>query len=156
MITLPVLPARQLAALAWVYPESAEQVGWPELAGAAGAGWARIPAEQRGRAVVFTSNYGEAGALARYGGGFGLPAPYSGHMSFADWGPPPDSATGPVLLIHPAPYPKVESAFRDCREVARVDNGHGLANQEQHAPILLCAGTVAPWSELWPRLRHFY
>ncbi|WP_404867791.1 ArnT family glycosyltransferase [Kitasatospora griseola] len=156
VITLPVLPARQLPLVAWVYKESAEQVGWPELAAAAGAGWALVPAEQRGRAVVFAADYGEAGALARFGGDYGLPAPYSGHMSFADWGPPPDSSTGPVLLIHPAPYPQVERAFTGCREVARVDNGRGLANEEQHAPVLLCDGPVRPWSQLWPQLRHFY
>ncbi|MFD7645501.1 glycosyltransferase family 39 protein [Kitasatospora sp. NPDC059795] len=156
VITLPVLPARQLPVVAWVYKESAEQVGWPELAAAVGAGWELVPPEQRGRAVVFATDYGEAGALARYGGRYGLPAPYSGHMSYADWGPPPDSATGPVLLIHPAPHSEVERAFAACREVARVDNGHGLANEEQHAPVLLCAGAVAPWSQLWPRLRHFY
>ncbi|MFD8481146.1 ArnT family glycosyltransferase [Kitasatospora sp. NPDC059673] len=155
-ITLPVLPEHQLPAVAWVYKESAEQVGWPELAEAVGAGWAAIPPEHRGRAVLFASNYGEAGALARYGADNGLPMPYSGHMSFADWGPPPDSATGPVLLIHPASYPQVERAFTDCHEVARVDNGHDLANEEQHAPVLLCSVPAAPWSQLWPRLRHFY
>ncbi|RAJ46217.1 dolichyl-phosphate-mannose-protein mannosyltransferase [Kitasatospora sp. SolWspMP-SS2h] len=156
LITLPVLPADRLSAVSWLYPESAEQVGWPELTAAVAAGWARVPPEQRGRAVVFAADYGEAGALVRYGGGYGLPAVYSGHMSFYDWGPPPDSATGPVLVVHPAPYPEVERAFTGCRRVAEVDNGRGVANEEQHAPVLLCAGTVAPWSRLWPRLRHFY
>jgi hypothetical protein len=77
-------------------------------------------------------------------------------MSLADWGPPPDTADGPVLLIHPAPYPAVERYFTNCRAVARVDNGHGVPNQEQHAPVLLCSGTTAPWSVLWLELRHFY
>lgn len=156
LITLPVLPAGRLAAVSWIYPESAEQVGWPELVAAVGAGWAQVPPEQRGRAVVFATDYGEAGALVHYGDRYGLPAAYSGHMSFYDWGPPPDSATGPVLLVHPEPYPQVERAFTGCRQVAVVDNGRGVANEEQHAPVLLCTGTAAPWSRLWPRLRHFY
>jgi len=156
LITLPVLSPRWLGPVSALYPESAEQVGWPELTAAVAAGWAAVPPEQRGRAVVFATDYGEAGALVRYGARYGLPAPYSGHMSFHDWGPPPDSATGPVVLVHPAPYPEVERAFTGCRRVAEVDNGYGLANEEQHAPVLLCAGTAAPWSQLWPRLRHFY
>ncbi|MGW4813312.1 ArnT family glycosyltransferase [Kitasatospora cineracea] len=156
LITLPVLPAGRLAAVSWIYPESAEQVGWPELVAAVGAGWAQVPPEQRGRAVVFATDYGEAGALVHYGDRYGLPAAYSGHMSFYAWGPPPDSATGPVLLVHPEPYPQVERAFTGCRQVAVVDNGRGVANEEQHAPVLLCTGTAAPWSRLWPRLRHFY
>ncbi|MFJ2579603.1 glycosyltransferase family 39 protein [Kitasatospora aureofaciens] len=156
VITLPVLPARLLPAVTWIYPEQGEQVGWPELAAAAGTGWAAVPPELRSRAVVFASNYGEAGALARYGAHYGLPVPYSGHMSFADWGPPPDTADGPVVLLHPAKYPAVERYFTACHQVAQVDNGHALPNQEQHAPILLCTGTTAPWSVLWPQLRHYY
>ncbi|WP_285733132.1 ArnT family glycosyltransferase [Kitasatospora phosalacinea] len=156
LITLPVLAPGRLSVVSAIYPESAEQVGWPELTAAVAAGWQAVPPEQRGRAVVFATDYGEAGALVHYGDRYGLPTAYSGHMSFYDWGPPPDSATGPVVLVHPAPYPEVERAFTGCRRVAEVDNGHGVANEEQHAPVLVCAGTVAPWSRLWPRLRHFY
>ncbi|MFD0274356.1 glycosyltransferase family 39 protein [Kitasatospora sp. NPDC127111] len=156
VITLPVLPARLTPAVTWIYQEQGEQIGWPELAAAAAEGWSAVPADQRDRAVVFVSNYGEAGALARYGPALGLPGPYSGHMSLADWGPPPDGSNGPVLLIHPDEYPAVERHFTGCRVVARVDNGHGVPNQEQHAPVLLCAGTTAPWSVLWPQLRHYY
>ncbi|MEU6236366.1 glycosyltransferase family 39 protein [Kitasatospora sp. NPDC047058] len=156
VITLPVLPARLTPAVTWIYPEQAEQIGWPELAAAAAEGWSAIPPDQRDRAVVFVTDYGEAGALARYGPGLGLPAPYSGHMSLADWGPPPDGSNGPVLLLHPDGYPAVERNFTGCRVVARVDNAHGVPNQEQHAPVLLCTGTTAPWSALWPRLRHYY
>ncbi|BAJ32292.1 MULTISPECIES: glycosyltransferase family 39 protein [Kitasatospora] len=156
VITLPVLPPPRLALVSALYPESAEQVGWPELTAAVAAGWAAVPPEQRGRAVLFATDYGEAGALVRYGSRYGLPSVYSGHMSFHDWGRPPDSATGPVVLVRPKPYPAVERAFTGCRQVAEVDTGRGVANEEQHAPVLLCAGTVAPWSQLWPRLRHFY
>ncbi|MFC5883404.1 glycosyltransferase family 39 protein [Kitasatospora sp. CM 4170] len=156
VITLPVLPPRLLPAVTWIYREQAEQVGWPELAAAVTEGWAAVPPERRDRAVVLASNYGEAGALAEYGPRLGLPGPYSGHMSFADWGPPDDAHDGPVVLVHPDGHAGVEAYFTDCRVVARVDNGHGVRNQEQHAPVLLCSGPTAPWSVLWPRLRHFY
>lgn len=156
VITLPVLPPHLITVVDRIYPEQGEQIGWPELVAAAGHGWAAIPPDRRGRAVVFAENYGEAGALAHYGPRYGLPAPYSAHMSFGDWGPPPDTDDGPVLLVHPAPYPGVERYFTGCHTVALVDNGHGLPNQEQHAPVLLCSGTTAPWSVLWPELRHYY
>lgn len=152
--TLPVLPPRLLSVANAVDPDQGEQIGWPALTEAVAAGWSAIPAEQRSRAVLFTENYGEAGALARYGPRYGLPFPYSGHMGFADWGPPPDTSRGPVLLLHQAGHQTVERYFTDCRAVARVDNGLGVADQEQHAPVLLCSSTTAPWSELWPKLRH--
>ncbi|MGH4029982.1 ArnT family glycosyltransferase [Actinomycetota bacterium Odt1-20B] len=155
-ITLPVLAPDDLAVPMALNQEQGEQLGWPELADAARQGWARIPAPDRSRAVLFTSNYGEAGALERYGPARGLPAPYSGHMSYADWGPPPDSATGPVLLVRQADASGIERHFTGCRTVARVDNGHGIDNEEQRAAVVLCAGPAARWSVLWPELRHAY
>ena len=65
-------------------------------------GWSTVAVSDRPRAVVFTENYGEAGAIDRCGPALGLPIGYSGHTFFHDWGPPADTATGPVLLVHPA------------------------------------------------------
>jgi hypothetical protein len=155
LISLPVLPPNALAVVNAINKEQGEQVGWPEFTSAVAAQWSAIPAEQRSRAVIFTSNYGEAGALARYGPRHGLPMPYSGHMSHADWGPPPDSAVGPVLLVYQKDNHLIERFFTGCRQVGRVDNGQGLDNGEQNAPIALCSGTTKPWAALWPSLRYF-
>jgi hypothetical protein len=35
-----------------------------------------------------------------------------------------------------------------------VDNGYDLQSQEQGTPIYVCRGTIVPWSQLWPDLRH--
>ncbi|MFS8199700.1 ArnT family glycosyltransferase [Streptomyces sp. CWNU-52B] len=156
-VTLPVLPQSALTVPMALNKEQGEQVGWPALADATARGWATIAARERARAVVFTQNYGEAGALDHYGPARGLPRPYSGHMSYADWGPPPDTADGPVLVVRQEEDAGgVERYFTDCRQVARVDNGHGVENEEQGAAVLLCSGTIRPWSSLWPSLRHYY
>ncbi|WP_328497958.1 glycosyltransferase family 39 protein [Streptomyces sp. NBC_00414] len=155
-VTLPVLPQSALTVPLALNKEQGEQIGWPELADAAEEGWSAIPVRSRPRAVVFTSNYGEAGALDRYGPARGLPRPYSGHMSYADWGPPPDSMDGPVLVVRQEDAGGTRRYFTDCRQVARVDNGHEVENEEQDAPVLLCSGTTKPWSRLWPSLRHYY
>lgn len=154
--TLPVLPADQLGLANAVNKEQGEQVGWQELTSQVADAWARIPEADRGRAVIFTTNYGEAGALRRYGDAHDLPPAHSGHMSFADWGPPPDEKDGPVLLVHLPEAEAVRDHFTGCRQVAEVDNGHGLDNDEQGAPIVLCDRSSKPWSELWPELRHYY
>ncbi len=39
--------------------------------------------------------------------------------------------------------------------VARIDNDDGVDNDEQGAPVMVCAGPRRPWSEEWPDLRHF-
>jgi 4-amino-4-deoxy-L-arabinose transferase-like glycosyltransferase len=156
LIALPVLPADSLSVVNAVNAEQSEQIGWPELTSAVAAQWAAIPPAQRSRAVIFTQNYGEAGAIARYGPRHGLPTPYSGHMSNADWGPPPDSANGPVLLIHQEDDPAIGHYFTGCREAGRVNTGRDVDNQEQGAHITLCSGTARPWSAMWPDLRHYY
>ncbi|MET7936401.1 glycosyltransferase family 39 protein [Streptomyces sp. NPDC005322] len=156
VLSLPVLPPGVLAVPNAVNPEQGEQIGWPALVTAVEQGWSRIPEGRRDRAVILAENYGEAGAIEYYGPRHGLPRPYSGHMSYADWGPPPDSADGPVLVVRQDGDRRIARHFTGCREVARVDNHHGVDNEEQNAAVMLCSGTTAPWSHLWPSLRHYY
>ncbi|WP_433273499.1 glycosyltransferase family 39 protein [Actinosynnema sp. CS-041913] len=147
LISLPVLPASALGPVLAVNPEAGEQVGWPELTAAVGRVWAGIPLEHRDTAVVFARNYGQAGAIARYGPENGLPEPYSGHMSYADWGPPPDSMTGPVVVVG-----NRNPVFTNCRvvEIHRAP----IENEEDGTDIALCSAPT--WSKAWPSLRRFY
>ena len=71
-----------------------ETIGWPELTRTVAAVYRRAGSG----AVIFTSNYGEAGAIDRYGPALGLPPAYSGHNAFGYWGPPPDRAA-PVITV---------------------------------------------------------
>lgn len=153
---LPVLPADQLGPVLAVNQESGEQVGWPRFVDTVADAWRQIPPDQRPTAVIFTRNYGQAGAIEHYRPAHGLPRPYSGHMSYADWGPPPDGMTGPVLLVGRFTDPAGQHALRGCRVLARNDNRAGLDNGEQGTPIALCTRLAAPWSTLWPTLRHYY
>ena len=78
--------------------DAGETVGWPAFvrprSRRSGTG---CPAE-RATGVVLTRNYGEAGAVDRYGPARGLPPAYSGHNGYGDWGPPPGAA-GPVIVV---------------------------------------------------------
>ena len=127
----------------------------PRLVEAVATAWRQIPAEQRGSAVIYAGNYGEAAAIDRFGPAYGLPTPYSGHMSYADWGPPPAAATGPVLVVSHRGDASLGRVFTGCRLVGRFDNGYGVDNEEQGVPLRLCDGPQAPWPVLWPALRHY-
>lgn len=63
-------------------------------------------------------------------------------------------ATGPVPLVRQEGADGLERHFADCRRVGSVDHGHDVANEEQRAAVVLCAAPNAPWSRLWPSLRH--
>ncbi|NBH12512.1 glycosyltransferase family 39 protein [Amycolatopsis sp. SID8362] len=157
LIGLPVVPPPALnGVLLAMNKEPGEQVGWPEFAGSVAAAWQRIPAPERDTAVIVAGNYGEAGAIERYGPELGLPQPYSPHMSYADWGPPPDRLVGPVLLV--GGFERGSPAARlitGCRPVAKHFTAGGVDNDENGVVLSLCTLTK-PWSVAWPRLRQFY
>ncbi|MBO0892554.1 MAG: glycosyltransferase family 39 protein [Acidothermales bacterium] len=157
-IALPLLPSSLLgpSGVLAMNKETGEEVGWPRFTATVARGWREIPAGRRPTAVIVTANYGEAAAIALYGARLGLPQPYSGHMSFADWGPPPDTAPGPVLVVRQADDVIPPGRFTGCRTVARNDDGEGVDNQEQGALVSLCARPARPWSALWPELRRDY
>jgi 4-amino-4-deoxy-L-arabinose transferase-like glycosyltransferase len=148
LIGLPILPVADLHStpIPDINNESQETVGWPGFARRVAAVYRTAP-----NAVIFTENYGEAGALDRFGPALGLPRAYSGHNGFADWGiPPDDRRTAVVVGFERGDLP---SAFAGCRLEGRIDNGYGLDNEEQHGPIFVCRVTE-PWSRAWPQLRH--
>jgi hypothetical protein len=143
LIALPVLPVGALGPVLAVNPEQGEQVGWRALTASVAQAWTQAGPG----AVIFTRNYGQAGAIERYGPEFGLPQPYSGHMSYWDWGPPPDSADGNVVVVGAR-----AALFRGCRVV--VVNHAIVENDEDGTEIALCDPVV--WSQAWPALRRFY
>jgi 4-amino-4-deoxy-L-arabinose transferase-like glycosyltransferase len=147
VIALPLLPAKDAGAVIAVNGDVGETIGWPDLARTV----ARVQHRAGPDTVIFTSNYGEAGAIDRYGSAIGLPGAYSGHNAFGYWGPPPDSP-GPVVTIGLAPTELGQ--FRDCRLAGRIHNSAGVENDEDGQPVYRCSGTRAPWSATWPGLRH--
>jgi len=152
-LTVPILPVATFAttSLPSQVPDSAEQIGWPQLVATVGGVVAALPADERTRAVILTSNYGEAGALELLGSG--LPPVYSGHNAFWDWGPPPADRT---VVVHVGDWTAADwSPFlTDCRTVASIDNRLGIENQEQGQAISVCTGLHASWTAIWPRLRQ--
>jgi len=131
-----------------------DQVGWPRMVDLVAEAYQTIPATDRSGAVVFAGNYGEAGAVDRFGPEQGLPGVpvYSGLNALWDLGPPPDRAA-PVILVGLGPI-TMHTYFVDCTITGTIDNGVGVDNEEQGRTIAVCAGTSGPWSTIWPALRH--
>lgn len=150
-ITLPVTPVRKLHSTGFEY-DIGETVGWPTYVREIATAWNRLPTSVRRRATILTSNYGEAGAVDRYGPALGLPAAYSGHMGFWYWGPPPATATAVLGVGFDPGY--LERFFDSVRLVSRLDNHLQVDNDEQQAPLWLASGLREPWTLAWPRLRN--
>lgn len=149
-VFLPVLPLHT-----WVGTFAAdagedqrETVGWPAYTDEVRAVVAGLPPEQRRTAVVFTQNYGEAGAAEWYD--VGVPV-FSGHNGWRSWGPPAEGAS-PVVVVGGL---GVDRFFTGCRVAGRLDNHLGLDAEEQGQPVWRCDGPIGSWREQWPRLVHY-
>ena len=145
---LPLLPATALdgsPGLA-VNPDAGETVGWPEFADTVASVYPTAPPGS----VLLTRNYGEAGALDRFGPALGLPPAFSGHNGYGLWGPPLSSATSAVVVGYPAD--ELSRWFDSCTERATIDNRVDLDNAEQGRPVFVCTGLRQSWAALWPSI----
>ena len=152
VLALPLVPVDRLGdtPVPDIGPLVADQVGWPGYVAQVAEVYRTVP--EGSRAAVITSNYGEAGAIARFGPAMGLPTPYSGHNALYDVARP--AADTDTVVMVGGQARGVAWLFASCRFVARLDNGVGVDSEEQGMPIAVCTGPVAPWDELWPRFRH--
>ena len=143
---VPVLPASTYADSFYreVSDDQPETIGWPEYAEQVRAVVADLP----DGAVVFTGNYGEAGAFEWYG--VGAPV-YSGHNGWRNWGPPPDG-TGPVVVVL---YRDPGVDFTGCQRAATLNNDVGIDNEEQGHGVWICDGPIGSWSARWSELSHY-
>jgi hypothetical protein len=150
VVALPLLP---LAAVAQTpIPDMnnsvPDQVGWQTYTDQVAAVAAGLPEDT----VIITSNYGEAGALDRYGEE-DLPPVYSGHNELHEYGPPPASATTVVTVG--LTLSRVDDFFDECTAAGTLDHGLGIDNEEQGRPIGVCRGPARDWTALWEEFQHY-
>ncbi len=148
ILFLPVLPttAQRNPVLRAVNYDAGESIAWPTYVREIALARAQFAPQ----AELFTANYGEAAAIERFGAPYRLPTPHSAHNSYWWWGPPPDSATVLTISI------TREQLAAHCTTLiaaGRLDNGLGIDNQEQHAPMFVCT-LPTPWATVWPQLKH--
>jgi hypothetical protein len=149
LVPISVLPSTPVGAVNQVARDS---VGWPrytaEIAGVV------LDARAQGLdPIVVTANYGEAGAVARYGPDDGIGATvYSGHNALGAT-PPPESARD-VVYVGFGPSSRAAAWFDRCQVEATLDNGVRVDNEEQGRQVALCTGRRLPWTQIWPQLEH--
>jgi len=154
-VALPVLPAAALhtVPLQKINYDLAESIAWPKQVALVAREYHSLPPALRSQTTVITGNYGEAGAIDRYGPQFGLPQVYSGANNFWLWGPPPASATAAIVVgLDPK---MLRREFTTVRLVAVFHNGLGVDDDEQGTDIYLVTGLKNSWSRAWPAFRDY-
>jgi hypothetical protein len=155
LVAIPVLPARALhtAPLQKINYDLGESIAWPRQVALIAREYRSLPAAQQRHTTILTGNYGEAGAIERYGAQFGLPTAYCGANNFWLWGPPPAADTSAVAInLDPA---FLRREFAHVRRVATFTNGLGVSDDEQGTAVYIVSGLRSSWAAAWPAWRDY-
>jgi hypothetical protein len=148
---LGVAPVRTERAFTQELPQhQADQLGWRERVGAVETVVQALPAADRARAVLYTSNYGRASALTLLG--HGLPPVICGHNQWFLWGVP--GAPEVVVTLGG----RAEDYLPDFAEVTLAGRTPAVPQgmpYESEVPIFVLRGPRRPVAELFLKARHY-
>src|SRR5262249_52214358 len=128
-----------------------DEMGWRELERTVASVYRALPDEDRRRAAIFASNYGEAAAIDFYGTQHGVPPVLSGANQYFLWGTHDFEGD---IVIHVAGDPVRWK--RICQSVETVAT-FGVANAmpyERDRPIFICRGLRTPLAKIWSRFKR--
>src|SRR5215468_145331 len=129
----------------------ADMFGWPEMADSVARVAERLAPGEMQRAIVVVDNYGEAGALDRFGAGR-VPRVACQHNNWYLWGPP--AWDGQVALLVRADSADAAREFDHVEVAGKID--HPLAMPyERDLPILIARGFHADLKAAWAQGKHF-
>jgi hypothetical protein len=129
----------------------ADQFGWQELVEKTADVYNSLPPDEREKAGIFASNYGEAGAIDFFGARYGLPKAISPHQSYFLWGP--RQYSGEVLIVLGS---RREDAEKNCESVEeKAEINHPYSPGYEKYKILICRKTKKPLPEIWQSLKHW-
>lgn len=128
-----------------------DQFGWPELAQTVSDVYANLPPQQRAKAAIWASNYGEASAIDVYGRG--LPPAISGNNQYYLWGT--HGFDGSVVLAVNGDPGEWSQLCTTSRIIATFGSSPYAMPYETNRPIVLCLGMHEPLATVFPRFKHY-
>ena len=157
--TLVSLPLAPIGSDGWrisrrVHDTFAEQVGWPELVAEVARIYDALPANERARTAIFANNYGEAGAIDRYGPQYGLPAAIGTVNSY--WARGLGEPAPETVIVLGDDAEGIRDTPATCTRAGQVQIPHRVENEESgHPEIYVCRNYQIPIRELWPSTPSF-
>jgi hypothetical protein len=140
---------KEVAALGQFY---ADMHGWEAIVETVAAAYDQLTPEEKKNAAIFTSNYGDAGAITRLGRPLGLPAAISGHNNYWLWGP--GNADGQVVIVLGSTRGDLEADYASVQQAGMVDCGYCMP-YENNRPVWICRGLKKSVAEAWPGVKHY-
>ena len=105
--------------------------------------------------AVYAGNYGEAGALERFGRRAGRSVPVvAGQNAYGEWGPPSGTPTD-VIAVGQFDQAFLEKSWSEVQRIGPIKLPGDLENDEsEDAAIFWCRQPKGPWADLWPVLSY--
>ena len=128
----------------------ADRFGWQELADSVTRIYNSLSPEDRAKAGILCSNYGEASAINFLT--TGLPFAISGHNNYYLWGP--RGYTGEVMIvINGASLEEMRKYYADVQIAGEMENTYSMPYEHRH--IYLARGRTGNLSSDWPDFKHY-
>jgi hypothetical protein len=129
----------------------ADQFGWEEMTATVAGAFQALPPDVRAKTAIFGQNYGQAGAIDRFGPRYGLPKAISGHQNYFLWGP--RGYTGESMIVMGDRQSNLAEKFASVEKVGRVE--HPYAMPYEHIDVFYCRGLKQPLAEIWPKVKSW-
>ena len=114
--------------------------------------WAKLPAEERRVAGIYSSNYGTAGAIDLMGSRYGLPHAVSGALTYYLWGP---GYSWDVMLVVTGKMNYLSVLFEECTQTV-------TAGKKYENPMLadvnisVCRHPKVSPDVFWSKLKDYH
>jgi predicted secreted Zn-dependent protease len=105
----------------------------------------------RAKTAIFGQNYGQAGAIDRFGPQYGLPRAISAHQSYFLWGP--RDYTGESMIVMQGRQADLERFYTSVEKVARVE--HPYSMPYEHFDVYYCRGLKWNLQAIWPKIKNW-
>ena len=126
--------------------------GWADLMEAVHAAHGTLSEEERTRAGVFGSWFGDTGAVNFFGRAAGLPPAIGGHNNYWLWGP--RGLSGDVMIVIAPSDLQLAQFFERVDRVAGVGCRYCVPEMGLLS-VYVCRGLRLPLAEVWPRLKQY-
>lgn len=130
----------------------ADEFGWEEMVATVARVYYSLPERERPKAAIFTSNFGEAGAIDFFGPRYGLPKAICANQSYYLWGP--RDYTGEIVIRVGSSLEEVQPSYDSVVPAAMIDHPYALAFEKR--PILICRGLKGNLQALWPTVKDWH
>ncbi len=125
----------------------ADQLGWEELTQITNEAYKLIPKKDLSKAVIYASNYGQAGAITVIGKKYELPEPVCFNESFFYWFPKKfDPDIEYLIYINDELGENVAYLFQDIELIGAISNPNA---REFGTAVYLCRNPRSSFNEFW-------